>query len=580
MKYSAVSFPFVLCLATILTLIPAVSGLAWISAQPESPTPDPTRVTLDTGAITGAFSDEKKTVRVYRGIPYAMPPTGDRRWKPPAPPAAWEGVRTCTEFGPSCPQPGALMGRTPHTVSEDCLYLNMWTAAHDTGGKRPVMVWIHGGGFTTGSGSQIYYDGTALARRGVVVVTLNYRLGPFGFFAHPALSAESPHHVSGNYGLLDQIEALRWVKQNIGAFGGDPGRVTIFGESAGSVSVCWLLVSPLSRGLFHRAIAQSGTAGGLVRHLNRKVGDRDSMENVGLEIARDLEAGGAQDPAAFLRNVETGALLKACRPAQGLFGKGIKFGPVIDGRVVPDDAWRRLARGEFHRVPVMTGANADEGTVFLRQLPVKGRLGYNLLVKRVAGEHAGEIQKLYPVRSRKDVSPTLNRLVTVAAFAAPARALARAVSERGGRAWLYRFERVAAVGRFQSYGAFHGAEIPYVFGNLTATRRGLVSLVRYDETDGILADTMARCWVRFAATGDPNGGDLPRWPPYDPAIDRLLVFGDVVAPSAVPEVEACNLFDRLREQRLETETDEARNTGDEKSRAEKPAAPRGKKGSL
>jgi para-nitrobenzyl esterase len=383
----------------------------------------------------------------------------------------------------------------------------------------------------------------------VVVVTINYRLGPFGFFAHPALSAESPRGISGNYGLLDQIAALRWVKRNIAAFGGDPERVTIFGESAGAVSVCWLLVSPLAQGLFHRAIAQSGTAGGRLRHVSRLWQGREPMEAIGVRLAGELGVEAATEPeaaAARLRALDAETILEAARPAQGLFGRGIKFGPVLDGRVAPDDPWALLRRGEFHRVPVLVGANADEGTIFLSQLNVRRKLGYRLLLRTFAREHAEELYACFPAATNRDVPAAISRLVTVTAFVAPARALAREVASHGGKAWLYHFTRAAATGRFANYGAFHGAEIPYVFGYAGPGAKAVRTMLRYEEVDRRLAAAMSAAWVRFATAGDPGGGELPEWPAYDPAEDRLLVFGDEIVAAAGLHREACDLADRIR----------------------------------
>lgn len=248
-------------------------------------------VKTESGLVSGLAAGPSGEVRVYRGIPFAAPPVGPLRWKPPQPANSWDGVRECTRFGPWCPQPRPFVAfESGQIQSEDCLYLNVWTAARSAGDRLPVMFWIHGGGFTTGSGAMASYDGTALARQGVVVVTINYRLGPFGYLAHPLLSRESPQGVSGNYGHLDQIAALHWVRKNIAAFGGDPGCVTIFGESAGAMSVCRLMVSPLARGLFHRAIAQSGGAHGRNRHLREPRGLLAPMEAEGERIARDRKS--------------------------------------------------------------------------------------------------------------------------------------------------------------------------------------------------------------------------------------------------------------------------------------------------
>ena len=242
----------------------ALLPIAWPSAVASGADArkDDAPVRIESGQVSGQRVGDDGGVRVYKGIPFAAPPVGKLRWQPPQPPAAWDGVRACNAFGSICPQapypPGSVYAQAPQPQSEDCLYLNLWTAAARPDEKRPVMVWIHGGALTRGSSSIPAYDGTALARKGVVLVTINYRLGPFGYFAHPALSKESPHGASGNYGVLDQIAALQWVKSNIAAFGGDPERVTIFGESAGSWSVCALLATPQAKGLFQRAIGESG----------------------------------------------------------------------------------------------------------------------------------------------------------------------------------------------------------------------------------------------------------------------------------------------------------------------------------
>lgn len=250
----------------------------------------PPTTRIQSGQVSGTILGGQKGVHVFKGIPFAAPPVADLRWKPPQPVKAWEGVRACTEFGPACPQPKVPIISTDITqLSEDCLHLNVWTPAKRSGTGRPVMVWIHGGGFGIGATCQTWFNGESLARQGVVIVTINYRLGPFGFLAHPLLSQESEQRVSGNYGLLDQIAALQWVKRNIAAFGGDPNCVTIFGESAGAASVCHLLVAPLAKGLFHRAIAESGGARAPIRHLREKWYGKEPMEAVGSYVAKELE---------------------------------------------------------------------------------------------------------------------------------------------------------------------------------------------------------------------------------------------------------------------------------------------------
>jgi para-nitrobenzyl esterase len=509
------------------------------------PLADPIRI--ESGLVSGAVSGTEGDVRVYKGIPFAAPPVGDLRWKPPQPVKPWEGVRACTEFGPWCPQPKAIMGRETGKQSEDCLYLNVWAPAHKTAGGLPVMVWIHGGGCTTGSGSSAFYNGEALARQGVVLVTINYRLGPFGYFAHPALSKESEHGVSGNYGLLDQIEALRWVQRNIAAFGGNRGCVTVFGESAGSMSVCRLMISPLAAGLFHRAIAESGGAHGRNRHLRQTRDALEPMETVGEQLAAKLGCDKAPDAAAALRSKTPEELLAASNPAQGLFGPGIKFGPIVDGWAIPDDPAALFEAGKQARVPFLLGTNADEGTIFLQQLPVKRRPGYVLLVRNLLGEHAEEMLRLFPAAGDDDVPGALNRLTTVMAFVAPARALARATEKAGQKAYLYHFTRVLPLYRERGLGAAHASEIPYVFDH-TRTLPGS------EEKDRDLAQVMSGCWVRFAATGDPNGpgppaggrAGLPRWPAYAAASDEYMQFGDTVEVRAGLYKEACDLLDKVR----------------------------------
>lgn len=489
-----------------------------------APLQDP--ITLKSGAIRGVA---QQGLRIYRGIPFAAPPVGELRWRPPQPVTPWQGVRDCTAFGPACPQPPqTLMPIRADAQSEDCLYLNVWTPAQTAADRLPVMVWIHGGGCTTGAGSLPIYDGANLARRGVVVVTINYRLGPFGFFAHPLLSAESPHGVSGNYGFLDQIAALQWVRDNIAAFGGDPGCVTIFGESAGSASIARLLISPLAKGLFHRAIMQSGGIG-RSRYLREGV---KPMEQVGEEIARAL---GCADLAA-LRAKTADELLRTSNPAQGLFGKGNKFGWVVDGWAIPDDPALLHAAGKFSDVPLLIGTNANEGSIFLAQLPdLTPAAAYRTMVRALFGAEADAMLRLFPAERDEDVKPAIERLTTVFAFVADARAIARMKSQGREKAYLYHFTRVPPALRNRGLGAAHAMEIPYVFDNLPRFMRA---------EDRQLAAVMSACWVQFAKTGAPNAPGLPAWPAYDEN-DRYLEFGDTVTVKSGLHREACDLYDRI-----------------------------------
>lgn len=527
-------------LRTSLVVMTLLAAWPWMgAAQAPAVIADPVRI--DAGLISGTTVGPNRDVKTYKGIPYAAPPVGDLCWKPPQPPARWEGVRACTEFGPWCPQPTPLMGHELGRMSEDCLYLNVWTAASRSDERRPVMVWIHGGGHTTGSGAQLLYDGANLARKGVVLVTINYRLGPFGYLAHPLLSKESPQGVSGNYGLLDQIAALKWVQTNVTAFGGDPGCVTIFGESAGAVSVCRLMISPLAKGLFHRAIAESGGAHGRNRHLRRTVRGLEPMEQVGRDLSRQMGCADAPDELAAMRAKTWQEVLAASSPAQGLFGTGMKYGPIVDGWAIPDNPVTMFAAGKQYDVPLMAGTNADEGMVFLGQLPVRRATGYRLLVRTLFGNRDDDVLKLFPVTRDEEIRPAVNQLVTACCFAAPARFLVRSMEQEKSAAWLYRFTRVPESPR-KEWGAFHGLEILYVFGN-TPNGWG------FDQTDRELSDLMSSYWIGFARTGNPNGPGRPEWPAYRAVTDRHLAFGDQVKSSAGLYREACDLLDRMQSER-------------------------------
>ncbi len=525
-------------------LLAAVAGLCpagdaeEMPALPDSGPAEPVRV--DGGLIAGTVAGAGRDVRVFKGIPFAAPPVGPLRWKPPQPVVPWEGVRACTAFGNWCPQPKPMLGRELGALDEDCLTLNVWTAARGAEAKRPVMVWIHGGGYTTGSGAASVYDGEVLAREGAVVVTINYRLGPFGFLGHPLLSKESGRGVSGNYGLLDQVEALRWVQRNAAAFGGDPGCVTIFGESAGSASVCRLLVSPLAGGLFHRAIAQSGGAHGQNRSLRERRGALEPLESLGERVARALGCDGADDPLAALRAKGADAILEAASPSQGLFGKGNKFGPVVDGWALPDDPGRMWEEGKHRKVPFLLGANADEGTVFLQQLTaIRSAAAYRTAVRLLFRDEAETLLALFPAETDADVPGAMNRLVTVASFVAPARALARSSAKGGAPTWLYHFTRAPESPWLRRLGAFHGLEVAYVFGNISSGSGRLV----FKEADRALSKTMRAYWLNFARTGDPNGPGLPPWPAYVEAKDDHLELGDAIGAKAGLYRVACDAIE-------------------------------------
>ncbi len=360
-------------------------------------------VRIDTGLISGSRTGDDAAVRVYKGIPFAAPPVGKLRWQPPQPAAKWEDVRACNEFGAICPQQpyasGSVYAMSPQPQNEDCLYLNVWTAAERADEKLPVMVWIHGGALTRGSGSIPAYDGESLARKRVVLVTLNYRLGPLGYFSHPGLSAESAHGSSGNYGVLDQVAALEWVQRNIAAFGGDPSRVTIFGESAGSWSVCALLATPLSKGLFHRAIGQSGGCFGPMPYLKEDRNGLPAAEKRGEALAKLLECDEAADPLAALREKSCDELLAAAAKE----GAGARTAASVDGWVFPDEIATIYAQGRQAAVPVIVGSNADEGTTLVGNAVPQRMNVFLALAKGKYRELADDFLKVYPVASDSDV---------------------------------------------------------------------------------------------------------------------------------------------------------------------------------
>jgi para-nitrobenzyl esterase len=477
-----------------------VGALALGATYLVSAAPDTVRV--DGGLISGIAADG---VRVFKGLPFAAPPVGALRWKAPQPVVAWSGVKTADTFGPEClqqPYPtGSPYATAPQPTSEDCLYLNVWTTAK-AGDKRPVMVWIHGGAWTRGSGSTPTYDGAALAKKGVVVVTTNYRLGVFGFLAHPALTAESPHHASGNYAILDHVAALEWVKKNIAAFGGDPGRVTVFGESAGSWSVNVVQATPLAKGLFHRAIGESG--GQFARTASLA-----DAEQAGAAFATTL----GLNSLAALRAAEADKLLAAA------FRTGVN----VDGFVLPEDVRAIFTQKKQSNVPVLVGSNANEWTTLgsPSQFP-KTQEAYRKYVAAQFGEAAKEIDEVYPVKNDADIAEAMLGLGRDRTFTLEMRTWARMATAAGARAFLYQFSHVPPSPRAKEWGAYHASEISYVFGNLRNPA------FTYTDVDRQLSDRMSSYWVNFATTGDPNGQSLPKWMPYDPATEPYLELGDTV----------------------------------------------------
>ena len=497
--------------------------IAWLVAALPGTAQEEVQVEIETGRLVGS---RQGVISVFRGIPYAAPPVGPLRWQPPQPVEPWTAVRSARRYGPVARQ--RVGGGSQFVASEDCLYLNVWTPARE-GASLPVMVFIHGGGFATGSGSEPMYESTELAKQGVVVVTFNYRLDIVGFFAHPLLTAESPDGASGNYGLRDQVAALEWVQRNIERFGGDPERVTVFGESSGGRSVSVLLSSPLAEGLFQRAVTQSGTLDGVAIPLAAE-------EERGDRLARAVGCADRPDPLRCLRARTFDELAFA-----GLF----EARPIVDGWMVPEDPRRVYADGRQHDVPMIIGSNADEGTFAMlgRRMPIRTVADYEEYVRRVSGPAADEVLGQYRAGTDDEVFQVLNRFDTDRDVARHVRRQARWMAGTSSNTYVYLFARVSPQHLWSGLGATHTAELPYLFGNLRfAAREG--NLRTLELADRRLSQIMMRYWTRFAATGDPNGDGLPVWPSYL-ADETLLVLDAEVAPGGWPRADRLDLLDRL-----------------------------------
>ncbi len=489
-------------------------------------------IKLDTGSVKG--ETEASGVTVYRGIPFAAPPVGDLRWKPPQPVSNWQGVRDATQFSKACPQPPTLaqmMGEKLPELSEDCLYLNVWTAAAKKE-NLPVMVWIHGGGLTLGWGHQRGYDGTNFAQRNVVFVSVNYRLGPLGYLAHRKLSKESDAGVSGNYGFLDQLAALRWVQENIGQFGGDPNNVTIFGESAGGTSVNALVASPLSDGLFHRAIAQSAwvTETNYAR-LNQALPAVASAEELGQQWADKVLDG--KTTLKALRSVSVEDILEKT-------GDNYPVVVTVDGWFMPDLSANIFARGEQQNVPLIAGTNKDEGTMFLGALPFETTEAFETNLRSSFGTESDRILDLYPATNAQQLMAAKNQFITDTWFILGTRGMLAGMEKVSSNAYQYHFTRRSTA--LPQWGAHHGLEIGYAFHNLDATQQ--------NETDLTLADAMIQYWVQFARTGDPNVDGLPAWPAYTTSGDRYLELGDNIVVGSKLRKLAIDTHNNVREAQI------------------------------
>jgi para-nitrobenzyl esterase len=493
--------------------------------------PDPVRT--DAGQLSGVTLPSG--IRAFKGVPFAAPPVGDLRWQPAQPVVKWEGVRKAESFGNVCTQPKGR-GRLNVSVdlpdsppaSEDCLYLNVWTGAAAASERRPVMVWIFGGAYTEGAGSSPHNDGEALARKGVVAVSVNYRLGPFGFFSHPELTKESGKNASGNQAMSDNIAALRWVQKNIAAFGGDPNNVTIFGESAGAALVAGLTGSPEAKGLFHRGISESGAWMGLSMATMRP---RASAEQPA--PGRDGAAAPPLPPLAELRAKSTDDISASLRGA----------GMIVDGWIVPEDLSITFAQGRQTAVDVLVGANKDEGSFNAGTVTVAQ---WTARVKQRWGDLADQYLALYPAGNDDEATNSSQRQFADEMFW-HMRLFANAQAKHGKKAWLYYFthEPPTAPGT-RNLHATHTAEIPYVFNNLKAPRvfpdASSPELASASATDRELAETVSSYWVNFARTGDPNGKGVAPWPAFRDANSSAMILGPQAEP---PSAAKLALYDQL-----------------------------------
>jgi para-nitrobenzyl esterase len=521
--------PGVLIGATLLGLA-AMGGAAG-----QQPLP---MVRVDSGQLQGVVDDG---VASYKGIPFAAPPVGELRWRPPQPVAPWTGVRQAAESGADCmqgrfgpaPAPGA---RVP---SEDCLYMNVWRPASAApGAKLPVMVWIYGGGFTGGSSSSPNTSGTQFAKKGLVLVAANYRVGRFGFFAFPALSRERPDELKGNYSYMDQIAALQWVKRNIAAFGGDPNNVTIFGFSAGGVSVHSLIASPMARGLFHKAIAESGGSRDSVltaRPMSKDGVDPNypvSAETIGTNFARSMGIEGTdQAGLAKLRALSAEEVLRGAPAQQGSGAPNYETTPVLDGKLITETAETAYKAKHQPRIPLMLGSNSADTAGNRIRATTKEQFFARF------GKWSAEAKAAYDPDGSTDLATLVTRANDDFGQAEPARFAANAFAANGSPVYRYRFSYVqTAMRERMRTGTPHGGEIAFVFGTLT-DRPG-AALSPEDQAVSRMAQSY---WVNFAKTGDPNGAGLPAWPRHDPSKDLIFDFHPDGTAGAIPDARKARL---------------------------------------
>jgi para-nitrobenzyl esterase len=496
---------------------------------------------LDAGSI-GHSKESSPGIRVFKGIPFAAPPVGALRWREPQPVAKWDGVRDASQFGNVCIQPDGA-GRGPRGMniavapgsppqSEDCLYLNVWTGADAATERRPVMVYFFGGAFTEGAGSIPLYDGDALAKKGAVVVTMNYRLGPFGFFAHPALTADSPHKASGNYGLADMVASLRWVKSNIAAFGGDPGNVTVFGQSAGAMAIGSLVSSPETKGLIHRAIGQSGSWMGLGP--SAAMPTRARAEETGLKAATDA-------------GVTTVEQLRAMSAADVTAKLGRGAGMIVDGWIIPEDPSDVFAAGRQNPVDVLVGSNRDDLS-FAPQNATPEQ--FEQRARPRWGALADQFLSLYPHSTNEEASKSQADSANDGAFW-HMRLFADYQKKQGRQAWLFYFaQNPPAPAGQPALPAAHASEIPYAFNNLGKPALfpdpSDPALSAASAPDRKVADQMSSYWVNFARSGNPNGAGLPTWQEHRVGdSDRAIILDADPSSERLPAKARLELYDKL-----------------------------------
>lgn len=488
-----------------------------VTAHGQAPAP----VKIGQGLLQGT---REGGLTVYKGIPFAAAPVGNLRWRAPQPVAPWEGIRQAGQFAPA-PIQG---GNPPSGKSEDCLYLNIWTPAGSPKDRMPVLVWIYGGGFSFGSTSEPVYSGERLAKKGVVLVSIAYRVGPLGFLAHPELSAESTHQASGNYGLLDMIAGLTWIQKNIAAFGGDPDKVTIFGESAGGIAVSMLCASPLAKGLFHGAISQSGGSFGPPRHTTYPGENLKTMkeaERAGMEYAKGAGAASLSE----LRKLAADSLPSG-------WGVGSAW-PIIDGYVIPDDQYKLYETGKYNDIPVLIGYNSDEGLSFTRTKDPKEFIAG---VEQRYGKFAGDLQRAYPVGDAA-VARTGRDLMRDAAFGWHTWSWARLQAKTGkSKVYYYYFDQhpdYPGNSPRAGHGSPHAQDVAYVFQHLDTSNP------ETSASDVAISEAMSTYWTNFAKYGHPNSKGVPEWPPFGDADPQVMYFKQTPQPGPVPDVESLRVLD-------------------------------------